>query len=155
MFNYQQFADLILKPTLTDLLMYSDKAMHLMAFTLANESDGGTFLRQIHGPALGIYQMEPKTYTDIWENFIAKKPNIALIMTHQFQAPVMQSEDRLIYDLRYATAMTRLFYYRLYVPLPEIDDMQIWKYYKTYYNTSAGKASEIPAINKYHKFIYG
>lgn len=155
MFDFDQFNDLILKPCLTDLLLCSDKAIQLMAFTMANESQAGRFLRQIQGPALGIYQMEPRTYNDLWENYISKKMNLVMILTHHFNAPVMQPEERLIYDLRYATAMTRLYYAKFFEPLPEVGDMDaLWAYYKKYYNTSEGKANKVAALNAYHLFRF-
>ena len=65
MLNIAQFRDLIVKSTLNDLLLYSEDAEELLVFTCAVESLGGTYLQQVKGPALGIYQMEPVTYNDI------------------------------------------------------------------------------------------
>ena len=60
----------IIIPVLSKLDMYSESAANLLLGTAAIESDMGQFLRQINGPALGIYQMEPSTHLDIWQNYL-------------------------------------------------------------------------------------
>jgi hypothetical protein len=154
MLNSSQLRELIIKPALSDLILYSEDAEELLVFTCANESDGGSYLKQVKGPALGIYQMEPETYNDIWQNYIISKNDLYLKLLHSFEASRMPSEDRLIYDLRFATAMTRIFYSRIKEPLPKATDIDgIWNYYKTYYNTSAGKADYNQALDKYQQLI--
>ena len=69
MIDNKQLRECIIKPTLDSLQMYSQAAEELLVFTCACESLGGTYLKQVKGPALGIYQMEPATYQDIWENY--------------------------------------------------------------------------------------
>lgn len=154
MLNPEQLLELIIKPALYELQLYSDDAAELLLFTCAVESNGGHFLKQVNGPALGIYQMEPETYTDIWANFIVHKQSILSMFAHNFSIMTMPSEDRLIYDLRFATAMTRLHYRRVNEPLPSKDDVNaIWEYYKKYYNTIKGSAEKLPSITKYKVFI--
>lgn len=154
MLNIVQFRELIVKSTLNDLMLYSKNAEELMVFTCAVESLGGTYIKQIKGPALGIYQMEPETYNDIWQNYIKSKGGLMMSMLSNFHITFMPSEDMLIYDLRFATAMTRLFYARIKEPLPEAEDINaIWEYYKRYYNTAKGAAVKEDSIKKYHAFI--
>lgn len=153
MLDMKQLRTLIIEPTLQDLVMFSDEAVQLMLFTCAVESNGGTYLHQVNGPALGIYQMEPKTYNDIWTNFIPAKQSIQLQLLHRFNAPTMPDEERLIYDLRFATAMTRLFYFRIPERLPKLHDLVgMWNYYKIYYNTVDGKSSYAHAMESWNKF---
>lgn len=155
MFNVQQLTDLIIKPAIAEIQLYSEDAIELLLFTCANESDGGTYLHQIGGPALGIYQMEPATYNDIWENWIKNNKSLCLQLLHLFDAPVMPPEDRLVYDIRFATAMARIHYARVPEPLPKANDIPgIWAYYKTHYNTSAGKASYYEAMTAYQRFKF-
>jgi hypothetical protein len=61
MFNITQFRELLIRPVLDSLQMYSKDAEELLVFTCAAESNGGTYLHQVKGPALGIYQCEPST----------------------------------------------------------------------------------------------
>lgn len=154
MFNIDQFRKLIIQRTLEDLNMYSLDAAELLVFTCATESDGGSFLHQVNGPALGIYQMEPATYNDIWQNHIYHEPKLALILFTSFSVSRMPSEERLIHDLRYATAMARIHYERVAERLPDAKNLTaIWKYYKQYYNTSEGQADPLKAFLKYNAFI--
>lgn len=156
MFNINQFRESIVQSTLKDLMMYSQEAEELIVFTCATESMGGTFLRQVNGPALGIYQMEPETYFDIWEHYLKLNSHLCMRMVSNFNVVNMPSPDRMIYDLRYATAMARLFYARIMQPLPPSNDVDaIWDYYKLYYNTARGKAVKQESLMRYHHFLAG
>ena len=153
MFNCDQLTQLVIKPAIADLNLYSEDAVELLIFTCANESQGGTYLSQIKGPALGIYQMEPNTYNDIWQNYIHNNQSLLLQLTHNFDLHQMPSEQRMIYDLRFATAMARIHYDRVKAKIPPARDIDgLWNYYKTYYNTSEGKADVMKAKNAYHRF---
>jgi hypothetical protein len=154
MLNITQFRELIVKSSLNDLLLYSQDAEELLVFTCAVESLGGSYLHQVNGPALGIYQMEPTTYNDIWQNFIIPDNKLGLRLFNNFDVNRMPSEARLIYDLRFATAMTRIFYLRIQAPLPPADDVNaIWDYYKLYYNTPKGAAEKEDSVKKYREFV--
>lgn len=156
MLNIKQFRELIIKSTLNDLLLYSENAEELMVFTCAAESLGGTYLQQVGGPALGIYQMQPETFNDIWQNYLQKNNRLLMMLLSNFHITFTPSEDRLIYDLRLATAMTRIFYARIREPLPSAEDTNaIWDYYKKYYNTENGAAEKDASISKYRDFILG
>lgn len=154
MIHNEQLREYIIKPVLNMLQMYSDDAVELLVFTCAVESDGGTYVKQIQGPALGIFQMEPKTYTDIWQNYIRSRSNLTQLMGLHFDAYRMPDPERMIYDLRFATAMARLHYRRSSLLLPNRKDVDaIWNYYKQIYNTPAGKADKGIAIKKYQAFL--
>jgi len=154
MFNIDQFRTLLIRPALQDLQLYSEDAEELLVFICAAESMGGTYLHQVKGPAIGIYQMEPTTYNDIWVNYIHRNPNIASMLFHNFDVNRMPSEDRMIYDLRYATAMARLFFMRIHEVIPYKNSIvDIWIYYKKYYNTPSGKAVFTTSYDRYKAFI--
>lgn len=155
MLNIDQFRKLIVQSTLYDLMLYSENAEELLVFTCAVESDGGTYLQQLKGPAIGIYQMQPVTYNDLWQNYIKSNGPLMLRLFSNFCVASIPSEDRLIYDLRFATAMTRIFYDRIKQLLPSAkDENAIWEYYKEYYNTSLGAAQKDSAMEKYHAFLH-
>lgn len=156
MLDVDQLRQLIIKPALIDLVMFSEDAMELLVFTCAVESNGGTYIKQIKGPALGIYQMEPATYNDIWQNYLKGRNNLLLMLLSNFEVAMMPNEDKLIYDLRFATAMARIHYARISEKLPACTDtIGLWKYYKKYYNTDQGSAQMYTSIAKYHSFIDG
>jgi len=153
MLDINQFRESIVKSTLNDLLLYSPEAEELLVFTCATESLGGSYLRQTNGPALGIYQMEPETYIDVWANYLHNQNNLRMILITNFDVNRIPSPERMIYDLRFATAMARIFYKRIKQPLPKIDDVEnIWWYYKKFWNTEKGSAIKDASINHYNTF---
>ena len=138
MINTEQLRELIIIPTLRYLepeIPYSEAAVELLMMTAAHESRLGTYIAQVGGPALGIYQMEPATEDDIIENFLDYRRKISL------KVEGLIPNKCLISDLKYATMMARVHYYRDSEPLPEVDDIEgLAKYAKRVYNTKAGKA---------------
>lgn len=122
-----------MRPALFDLGMQyaSREAEYLLLATAAHESRL-SYLRQLNGPALGVYQMEPATLDDLYENYLA------------YRGPTMPPRDceRLIYDLRYATQVARLHYYRFPERLPPAWDAEAqWQLYKLRWNTPLGAAT--------------
>lgn len=155
MLDSGQLSNLIIKPALQDLNLFSEEMTQLLLFTCATESNGGTYIHQINGPALGIYQMEPKTYNDIWANFIKFKQCYTLSFIHNFNAPVMPDEYRLVYDIRFATAMAAIHYSRVHDTIPSSNFEAMWDFYKRYYNTAKGKADHEHAVNSWLRFKKG
>ena len=154
MLNHEQLRELIVKPVLSLIRLYSDDAVELLMFTCAAESKGGTYLKQIKGPALGIYQMEPATHNDIWQVFLRNRTDLIYIMSSNLNAYRMPDENRMIYDLYYATAMARLHYLRVSKSLPDRNDLDaLFDYYKEFYNTKLGKAKKDKCIAAYKDFI--
>lgn len=154
MLDCSQFRSLIIEPVLSKLQMYSKQAEELLVFTCAAESLGGTLLQQVKGPALGIFQMEPNTYTDIWVNYIHSRNQLATLLALHFGCNKIPPVERIIYDLHFAAAMARIHFVRCPGKLPDIKDIDgIWDYYKKYYNTDKGKAKKEDSIKKYQDFI--
>ena len=134
--------------------MFSDFASELLVFTCAVESDGGTYLKQIKGPALGIYQMEPQTYNDLWQNYIRSRSNILMLLSVNFDVYRMPSEEKMVHDLFYATAMARLLYKRAPKAMPNVVTPEaLWEYYKEFWNTELGKAKKDKCLKAYASFL--
>ncbi len=151
--NKEQLRDLI-TDTLFEINMLSESAVNLLMGTAAQESHLGTYIRQIKGPALGIFQMEPATHNDIWHNYIDYKKGLERIimdcalMSHPIDARA------LIYNLKYAIIMCRLHYRRAPEALPEYYDVAgLAKYWKKYYNTHLGAGTEEEFIKNYERFV--
>jgi len=93
------------------------------------------------GPAFGLWQIEPGTEQDVWENFLRFEP----VLDDQlkgFLSVWPGSTEQLVGNLNYAAAMCRLIYYRDKEPLPDADDLEgLAKYYKRIFNTDKGKAT--------------
>lgn len=149
-----QLLELVITPTLEELNLYTDAAVHLLLGTAAQESRMGHYIAQIRGPALGIYQMEPTTYRDLWDNFIKFRPELSARMHAVFGPSKALSADRMVYDLKYATAMSRIHYFRIKAALPT--SLQGWAaYWKKYYNTPLGKGTEEEFIRNYNELVKG
>lgn len=160
MINYNQFREFVVVPTLKYLdpvISYSEEAVDLLMMTAAHESKGGTYLKQIKGPALGVYQMEPATHYDIYKNYLRFNPKIkSLLEDFTINAGIiLQEGEDMVFNLAYATAMARVHYYRVPKALPKRDVITEWvtpemreddylrelaEYAKKHYNTYLGKA---------------
>lgn len=147
----------VLKGELSELIPYSHEAVHLLLMTAAHESMMGTYIQQVGGPAQGIYQMEPATEKDIYENYLAHRRTIQRVVDSF--VPSERPGDQLIGNLYYATAMARVHYWRVPTALPRMKNYEdkyhyvqaLAVYAKEYFNTHLGKAK----VSDYHNaFLY-
>lgn len=114
----------------------------LLLATASQETLLGKWLHQIRGPALGVFQVEPATLDDLLNNYIKSAKRFNRLM-QAVSLPGAEPREQIIFDLRYAAVISRLYYFRVKEPLPaETTFASLWHYYKTYYNTAAGKATE-------------
>lgn len=145
----------IITRVLTDMELQSPAAIQLLLGTAAVESNLGTYLQQIKGPALGVFQMEPTTLIDIWANYLAYRPLLVdkiKSITNRHKA----SEYALEVDIGYQIAMARVHYLRAPEALPKENGIEGLAYYwKRYYNTSQGRGSIEHFINSYFKYVEG
>jgi hypothetical protein len=149
--NKTQLREWIIRPPLKALNLWSEAAENLLMGTCAQESHLGEYIKQVNGPALGIFQMEPATHDDIWGHLntdLMRQARQAAGMFHP-KAEIM------IYNLHYAVIMCRLHYRRVKEPLPDANDIAgLAKYWKKYYNTHLGKGKEQDFITNY-KILVG
>jgi len=160
MIQEQDLRELVIQPTLEHIGLYSEAAENLLIGTIKQESAGGRYLKQINGPALGIYQIEPATHQDIYENFLVYKEGLGdkiveLLPAFITEAPENSgqkyaTEQQLITNLSYATAIARIVYYRRPEALPYSDDIEgLAAYWKQHYNTPLGAGTEEEFIHNY------
>ena len=155
MLNIGQFRESIVQSTLKDLILDSPELEELLVFTCAIESSGGTYIRQINGSGLGIYQMQPETYNDIWQNYLKGRGMMCTKLLFNFDISFMASPERMIYDLRFATAMAAIFYSSTSTPYPKKDKDDLWDYYKNYYNQQPSTLSDREeAMERYYAFLH-
>ena len=156
MIAIKHFRELIVRPVLDKLQLYNQDREELLVITCAQESLGGTYLMQNglrgypDGPALGIYQIEPDTYDDLFANFLAYRTRLwELLVGAVLHKP---GKPRLIYDLQYATGVAAMQYYRFREPIPQNLEGK-FAYYKRYWNSELGKAT-IPEVRRnYERFL--
>jgi len=142
----QQLLDYIIKPTLKYMSGNYDSlnARMLLLSTAAIESNCGYYIKQVGGPALGPWQMEPSTEDDIIKNCDAIKGGdfwwrIENLLTDQHGEIEVPS---MIASPMYACAMARLKYAMDPSPLPSHDNKkEIYEVYKRVYNTPLGAST--------------
>ncbi|WP_333609337.1 hypothetical protein [Arsukibacterium sp.] len=130
--QYNQF-----KAIATDCLkrwgLYSPAVVELMAMIVAHESMHGRYRRQINGPALGLFQIEPPTHDDIWQNGPGIKRRAA-------QFGIKQDVSQLEHSDEYSIFVARHHLMRDPNPIPT-DAIAMAEYCKSYWNTVKGKAT--------------
>ena len=139
--NSAHLVDLVIRPTLRALepaVPFSEAAVEMVYYTAAAESGLDALTQLGGGPARGIYQMEPATHDDIWENYLAFRTGLRAAV-QRLLAPVPAHVDQLVTNLAYATAMCRVHYRRVPAALPPAGDLDAHaRYWKDHYNTAGG-----------------
>jgi hypothetical protein len=152
MLDPKQFMEYIIIPVLEDLNMDSEEARMLMIGTALVESNLRS-IRQVDGPALGVYQMEPDTIDDVHRYL---KVNLDVMEKFQDAAGYDINEgvvhNRAVWDLKYATALARVKYWMDEGPLPK-DINGLAKYWKHVYNTNKGKGMVHVFGNKLRRYM--
>lgn len=155
MFNYKQYLNSILIPTLSALSMDNDSMRMLLAGTCAHESLGGTYIYQLNGPALGIMQIEPATHNSMWQVYLPNQPILTsrlMSLCHFSRAP---QAEAMISNLLYSTAMAAILYKwrieqaRESFPVDLVSAAECWK---KHYNTYLGKGKVEDFIRHYEQF---
>lgn len=149
MINPKHLNEYVVQPVLSSLGMGSEAAELLLIGTAFTESR----LRELHqfggAPAIGIYQCEPDTHEDIWENYLKYRPELAAKVSRWGNRDRALDADMMHGNLYYATAMARLVYWRSPDKLPAVTDFEgMANMHKKVYNTVHGKAD--PKKSKMH-----
>lgn len=149
--NSKQLREFIIRPVLNHLGAYSVDAENLLVGTACQESHCGEYIAQLYdGPACGIYQMEPATAKDIFDNYLKYKPELdAKVM--DYYIPELTLNENLRGNLFFATAMCRVHYLRQKGAIPNSLEGQAL-YWKDTYNTKLGKGTVIEYVNNYKKY---
>lgn len=132
--------------------LYSDDARELLMLTAAQESHCGKYLKQINGPAIGIFQMEPATYNDLFDNYLIYNQDLLKII-NSFNLNsgtwVLNMTGNIVYQI----VIARLQYRRFKEAIPPANDLfSLADYYKRYWNTIKGKATIQEAIDNYNRY---
>jgi len=145
--NLEQLRSCVIQPTLKHLGLYSLAAENLVLGTALVESRA-EYLRQIKGPALGLWQCEPATWLDLHENFLRYRTDLAARLAELTTAAKMtEGAQEMVGNLYYACAVCRLVYRRAPEALPDADDAQgMASYWKRFYNSELGKGTAERAL---------
>jgi len=147
------FRDKVIRPTLLDLGLHSAAAVNLLLGTALHESGVLRYHHQDGGPAMGLFQMEPNTLQDLFDNYLSFHDGRLAQLERYSEKGLSVDNAHNLYNARYATAACRLQYYRQPAALPSADDMEgLAAYYKKYWNSSAGKATAQDFIDVMEKY---
>jgi len=142
----------IIRPTLVALDLWSQPAEDLVLGTAIQESRL-QYLRQLGGgPALGLWQMEPATHEDIWNNYLEPKPQLRIKVLGAAGFYVRPTAEALVYNLRYAAAMCRVHYLRVPGAIPA-DLRGQAEYWKRSYNTPLGKGTPAQYVASWRAMV--
>jgi hypothetical protein len=130
----------------------SDNAHRMLLGTASKESQCGRWLHQLGaGPAAGIFQMEPITHDDLWNNFLVYKPAIAARVL-RWSISRKDGAKEMEGNLYYAAAMCRIYYLRVSEVIPDTLLGQA-TYWKKYYNTPLGAGTVQEYIDAWKTFV--
>ena len=159
MIECSQLRDYIIKPSLQLINMYSEGSEELLVAICAQESSGGRYLKQIGGPALGIFQMQPSTHDNIWTKYLLNSDKEKTINTLGYTVLkgcryiISPPAEVMIHNLYYATMMARCFWLGFEGLIPDKNDLDgIWDIYKEYWNTEDGAAIQSKFFSSYYEF---
>ncbi len=152
MLDVGQFRKVIIRPALEAIDLHSEAAEELLLGTAMQESRL-TYLKQLgDGPALGLFQMEPLTHDDIWDNFLVYRESLGLKVS-RLSDDLLDNPEIMIWNLYYAAAMCRVHYFRVSAPLPDQGDIPAQAaYWKKYYNTPLGAGTEQEYLHSWDQY---
>jgi len=142
--NRAQFKDLI-ERVLGELdpKFNSPAAVNLLLGTAAQESFFGKYIRQIRGPALGVFQIEPETFKWLKQKYKGEYPILRSYTAKQLE-----------WDLRAGIIFARLRYWVVPDPLPEPDDVEgLGEYWNDFYNANPHKGTVEEFKKRYEQFV--
>lgn len=135
----------IIEGVLSDMQQSSPAFVNLLLGTCAQESHMGEYERQIGGPALGIFQMEPNTFNDIQNNYLQYHDNLQTMVNSYMSEDRAPVPEDVVGNHQFAAAMAACSYMRHGIPFSTLDPnnaAQMYIYYKKYYNSAGGAATE-------------
>jgi len=173
--NYEQILEFIVRPACHELGAHSVAAEQLLMGTMAVESNG-EYISQIgSGIARGLFQMEPATHKDIYENYLVYRENYMEVATGLLSCTEFDkmqetngdsgamdeffkyvADNSLRCNLLYQAVMCRIHYLREKSPLPAANDIDAMAaYWKAHYNTPAGAGTVEKFIDAFPGELWG
>lgn len=131
----------VIEPVLCHLtsIPFSPAASQLLLGTAIHESKVKHRRQFGGGPARGLFQMEPATHDDIWDNYLKYRSKIGDQVKSLLTSATADRHNELEFNDNYAAAMCRVHYRRAPGALPAFDDIgAMAAYWKKHYNTVKG-----------------
>lgn len=138
--NAAQFREYVIAPALAALatagIPVSKTAADLLMATAAVETQLGTYLRQVNGPARSVFQIEPATLTQTLG--AATQEQLAAIQGLAATSIPDGIFGEIDTNLVLSAVCARLIYWQSPMPLPPDTIAGLWSMYKPVWNTRAG-----------------
>lgn len=152
----KQLRELIVRPALKEIDLWSEAAENLLMGTAAVESSMGRFLRQTPtGPARGIYQMEEATFKDLTNYLLNRRSDLMVKICFTWNYKKWPKFESIIWDLKFATAMARIRYIVVPDPLPEdyVNTAHLGEYWDQFYNRNPYDGTVADFIKRYNLYV--
>jgi hypothetical protein len=155
-FDSDQFREAItqtlnIAAEITSKPLATESAIELLMLTAAQESHLGRYIEQVHGPADGVFQMEPRTLADVidW----CKRHKGFESLPELYANEVGDYSDDATLNLPFQIVMARVYYWRKTDPLPPVENIEGLAYYwKKHFNTFLGAGRVCEAEENYRKY---
>lgn len=158
MIDHTQLRELVIMPALKGVNLYSPEAEEVLIAIAAQEGNDGYYLKQTidNDSALGIFQMRPETHEYLWDTVFLADHHLGFKAITSLNYTLRPSAEVMVYNLRYAAVMARIFWLRIKEPFPAIDDLEgIWNLYKRHWTTLSGKATKQEFMANYKRYVKG
>jgi hypothetical protein len=134
--------------------LYSAEAEEILLMIAAHESGLGKKLFQMGGgPGRGLFQVEPATMRDNYDNFIDARPSLAR-QIHAVSGVDGDDAAQLTYNPIYGAIHARIWLYRRPGRLPPAHDLPaLAEYAKLHYNSAIGAATPEKYLTDYHRLV--
>ncbi len=142
----------VIKPALKALgdRYHSPEAEMLLLGTAATES-AFKHVRQIGGPALSFFQIEPRVARDMMDRYLPhRQPEAYRAMIDQ--AKGRDLKELLVEDQIFAAMMCRMIYWSKPDAMPDTLLGQAG-YWKEHYNTALGAGTAVKYVDDFHALV--
>jgi hypothetical protein len=139
--------ELVIRPTLLALDIWSPTAENLLLGTAAQESDLGFRMQSDKDCGLGIYFISARAHTQVWDKYLVTDPELAsrvrgLASQQQF---LKNPHSELVINLSYATAIAWMIYKRQQIVLTDNPSAhELARYWLHYYCARDEQAVQKP-----------
>lgn len=134
----------IITDTTKEMDRFKPECVELLCMIAAHESGLGKHRKQINGPALSLFQIEPITHDSIWDNCDSIKALAAKLgITRNLKS--LETDDR------YAAFVARCYLLMDRNAVPK-SVCEMGQYAKSYWNSGVGKASPEAYVDAYIKW---
>ena len=148
MISLQQVRELWVRPALQTVNLWNPKAENFILGIGLVESSYEAIHQYGAGPAQGFWQMEPNTEKDCWENFLAFRKPLGLLV-NSLRAAHTGPNDLERYPL-YAAAMARVKIRRSPMGLPSTPE-EAAAQHKRLYNSTLGATEPQESVKLFRK----